>query len=78
MSYVHILGGGVETDKQRRADLAEIQKAAESAAALTRQLLAFGRREMVHPKNVSLEKVVAGVEKMLARLIGEHIHIHAD
>jgi two-component system cell cycle sensor histidine kinase/response regulator CckA len=33
---------------------------------------------VVQPKNVSLEKVVAGVEKMLARLIGEHIRIHTD
>ncbi len=78
MSYVDILGGGVESDEQRHADLAEIQKAAESAAALTRQLLAFGRREVVQPKNVSLEKVVAGVEKMLGRLIGEHIRIRTD
>jgi two-component system cell cycle sensor histidine kinase/response regulator CckA len=78
MSYVEILGGVVESDEQRRADLAEIQKAAESAAALTRQLLAFGRREVVQPKDVCLEQVVAGVEKMLARLIGEHIRIRTD
>ena len=75
MSYVDILGVGLAKEDARRADLAEIQKAADSAAALTRQLLAFGRREVVQPRNVSLEVVVAGVEKMLARLIGDHIHI---
>ncbi|MDB5217659.1 MAG: domain S-box protein [Myxococcaceae bacterium] len=78
MSYVDILGAGFEAGDPRCDDLAEIQKAADSAAALTRQLLAFGRREVAQPQNVRLEAVVAGVEKMLARLIGEHIHIRTD
>jgi two-component system cell cycle sensor histidine kinase/response regulator CckA len=68
MSYVEILGSGVESDEQRRADLGEIQKAAESAAALTRQLLAFGRREVVQPKNVSLEQVVGGGSRRCSRV----------
>ena len=78
MSYVDLIGGGLDAGDQRCADLAEIQKAADSAAALTRQLLAFGRREVAQPKDVSLEMVVAGVEKMLARLIGEHICIRTN
>ena len=77
MSYVDVLGSSLASDDSRRDDLREVQRAAESAAALTRQLLAFGRRDAVQPRIVSLESTVAGVEKLLARLIGEHVRIRA-
>jgi signal transduction histidine kinase len=57
----------------RRADAEEIRKAGERAASLTRQLLAFSRRQVLEPTNVDLNVVVHDLEKMLRRLIGEDI-----
>lgn len=53
----------------------EIREAGERAAALTRQLLAFSRRQVMNPKNMDLSAAVAPMEKMLRRLIGEHIQL---
>jgi two-component system, cell cycle sensor histidine kinase and response regulator CckA len=50
-----------------------IQKASESAAALTKQLLAFSRRQIIEPKVLNLNDLVGGLVKMLTRLIGEDI-----
>ena len=47
---------------------------AKRAASLTRQLLAFSRKQMLQPQVLDLNAVVAGIEPMLSRLIGEHIH----
>jgi two-component system, cell cycle sensor histidine kinase and response regulator CckA len=51
----------------------EIQKATERAAALTGQLLAFSRKQALQPKIIDLNAVVTNLDKMLRRLIGEHI-----
>ena len=51
----------------------QIRKAADSAAALTRQLLAFSRRQVFHPQVVDLNTIVTETERFLARLIDEHI-----
>jgi signal transduction histidine kinase/CheY-like chemotaxis protein len=56
-------------------DLEEIKKAGNSAAALTRQLLAFSRRQLLQPKVFHLNSVVSELEKMLKRLIGEDIKL---
>jgi PAS domain S-box-containing protein len=56
-----------------RADVDEVLTAADRAAGLTRQLLAFSRRQVVTPRSIALEEVVANTEKMLRRLIGEDI-----
>ncbi len=53
----------------------EIHKAAERAADLTRQLLAFSRRQVLKPKVLDLKTLVDNLEKMLQRLIGEDIHL---
>ncbi|MGI9189787.1 MAG: PAS domain S-box protein [Longimicrobiaceae bacterium] len=58
-----------------RDDLAQIDRAADGAAQLTRQLLAFSRMQVLEPRVVSLNELVQGVEKMLRRVIGEHIRI---
>ncbi|MET0423323.1 MAG: PAS domain S-box protein, partial [Actinoplanes sp.] len=55
------------------ADAAQITKAAQRGADLTHQLLAFARREVVRPRPLDLNEVVADVEQMLRRSIGEHI-----
>jgi two-component system cell cycle sensor histidine kinase/response regulator CckA len=60
-----------------RSDLGEIHQAAERAAGLTRQLLAFSRRQVLRPRTVDLTLVVSDLEKMLVRLIGENIEFAA-
>ncbi len=55
--------------------LKDIQKAAQRSVDLTRQLLAFARKQTVAPKVLDLNKIVAGMLKMLRRLIGEDIHL---
>ncbi|GAA3348979.1 hypothetical protein GCM10020358_69460 [Amorphoplanes nipponensis] len=63
-----------------RADLAQIGRATERATRLTKQLLAFGRREITQTQVLSLNHVVGDVEQMLRRTLGEHIHLitHLD
>ncbi len=59
----------------RLADVAEIEKAGQRATALTRQLLAFSRKQVLVPEILSVNRIVEGVEKMLRRLIGEDIEL---
>jgi PAS domain S-box-containing protein len=63
-----------------RADLAQISRAAERATQLTKQLLAFGRRDITQAEVLSLNKVIGDVEQMLRRALGEHISLitHLD
>jgi PAS domain S-box-containing protein len=58
-----------------RSDVTQIELAAERAAELTRQLLAFARREVVRPKVLNLNEAVGEVEQLLRRTIGEHIEL---
>jgi PAS domain S-box-containing protein len=75
ISYAGLLVDSLEDADPRRADVEEIRKAADSAAALTRQLLAFGRRDVAQPRPVRLETIVGAVEQRLARVIGENIRL---
>jgi signal transduction histidine kinase len=59
-------------------DLGRVTLAAERAAILTRQLLAFARQEVVRPKVLDLNRVVSGVEEMLRRTIGEQVELVAS
>jgi signal transduction histidine kinase/CheY-like chemotaxis protein len=56
-------------------DIEGIQKTVQRAANLTRQLLAFARRQVTEPRVLNLNDLVFNVEKMLSRLIGEHIKL---
>jgi two-component system cell cycle sensor histidine kinase/response regulator CckA len=56
-----------------RSDIEEIKRAGERARDLTRQLLAFGRRQMLEPRVIDLNTTVHGMEKMLRRLLGEGV-----
>jgi len=58
-----------------RRNIEEIKKAGDRAAGLTRQLLAFSRKQVLQPKVFDLNTVVAELEKMLHRLIGEDIQL---
>jgi PAS domain S-box-containing protein len=75
MTYTEMLTDEFPANDPRRDDLSEIEKASKAAAALTRQLLAFSRQQVVEPKLVHLEDVVTGANKMLCRLIGEDIEL---
>jgi nitrogen-specific signal transduction histidine kinase len=58
-------------------DLMEIKKASEQAARLTRQLLAFSRKQVLQPRVINLNEVIVKMQEMLQRLIGEHIELVA-
>ena len=74
-SYGELQLDDLPPDDARRADLGEIVHAAHEAAKLTRQLLAFSRRQVLELKVLSLNDVVGGVQKMLIRVIGEDIDL---
>ena len=57
------------------ADLSEVERAAERARTLVRQLLAFSRKQVLQPALLDLREVVAGAEKLLRRVIGEEIDL---
>ena len=59
-------------------DLRQVAGAADRASHLTRQLLAFGRKQVLQPRVLDLADVVAGIEPMLRRLIGEHIELRSQ
>lgn len=63
----------IEEDNPLRRNIEEIKKASSRAASLTRQLLAFSRRQMLQEKVLDLNSVVGDLDKMLRRLIGEDI-----
>ena len=75
-SYSEMLLDDLDADAPGRGDLEEIKHAAARAAALTRQLLAFSRKQVLQPRVLDLNtEVLAGLEKMLRRLIGEDIEL---
>ncbi|MEI7636219.1 MAG: PAS domain S-box protein [Syntrophus sp. (in: bacteria)] len=65
----------VDPAQPLRADLEEIIKAAKRSADLTHQLLAFARKQTVSPRVLDLNETMAGMLKILQRLIGEDIHL---
>jgi signal transduction histidine kinase len=73
--YARMVLDRVQTDPDLRADVEQIDEAGARAAALTSQLLTFSRRQMLQPKVINLNFVVNDLEKMLRRLIGEHIEL---
>jgi CheY-like chemotaxis protein len=75
LGYCELLLSDLEPGDHRRADIVEIQKAGTSAAGLTRQLLAFSRKQIIEPTEFDVNEVVAGMRPMLGRLIGEDVKI---
>ena len=59
----------------RRADMEEVVKAGHRATVLTKQLLAFSRKQILQPTALDLSALVAGMRQMLGRLIGEHVNL---
>ncbi len=73
--YAEMVAGEVDASSAARADIAEVLRAAEQAAGLTRQLLAFSRRQVLAPEVVDPSTIVDRVAPMLRRLVGSHIAI---
>ncbi|MCX5869954.1 MAG: GAF domain-containing protein [Deltaproteobacteria bacterium] len=73
IGHAEIAMNQVDPDQPLHASLAEIHMAAQRSADLTRQLLAFARKQTVAPKVLDLNETVAGMLNMLRRLIGENI-----
>jgi PAS domain S-box-containing protein len=73
--YSQLLLSRLRQDDPLRKDLEEIKKAGERAATLTQQLLAFSRRQVLLPKIFDLNAVLASMDGMLQRLIGEDIDL---
>jgi PAS domain S-box-containing protein len=73
--YTELVLGSLEPASPQRTRILEVFKATDRAAGLTRQLLAFSRRQILQPKVFDLNGVVADVESMLGRLIGEDIQL---
>ncbi|MEO7455656.1 MAG: PAS domain S-box protein [Gemmatimonadaceae bacterium] len=72
-SYTSMILEDMMRDDPRRDDLKAVLHAADGAASLTRQLLAFSRQQRIEPRLVTLDSVVENAERMLQRVIGEDI-----
>jgi len=78
IGYVDMILGQIGDDKPISKDLREVQRAAERSAGLVRRLLAFGRRQIVQPRDLNLNDVIEGLKPMLERLIGESIRVEIE
>jgi PAS domain S-box-containing protein len=74
--YADLLAEELAPDHPGRADLNEIRTATTRAAALTRQLLAFSRQQVLQPVVLNLNDMVENIEKMLRRILGEDVELH--
>jgi nitrogen-specific signal transduction histidine kinase/FixJ family two-component response regulator len=75
LGYCELLLADRDADAQRHADITEIHRAGTSAVGLTRQLLAFSRKQIIEPAVLDLNVVVAEMQPMLGRLIREDVRI---
>ena len=75
LGFCELLLADRDPDGRRQGDIAEIQKAGARAAGLTRQLLAFSRKQIIEPTALDLNAVVADLRGMLGRLIGEDVKV---
>ena len=78
LGYVGLAIDSEDTTDTTREDLVEVKKAGERSAELTRQLLAFGRKQVMQRVPVDLNHIAVGVERMLRRIIGEDIALTFD
>ncbi|MFW6079806.1 MAG: PAS domain S-box protein [Gemmatimonadota bacterium] len=76
--YTRFLIEDTPEDSPAREDLAEIERAAERATELTRQLLAFGRKQVLNPTVIDVNAVVRELESMIRRVIGADIEVRAE
>ena len=73
--YASLLLERTNGDRELRRDLGEIKRAADRAAELTKQLLAFGRRQVLKPRPLDLNAAVTDAGALLQRLLGDHVEL---
>jgi PAS domain S-box-containing protein len=73
--YCELLLDGLDERNDLRRDIEQIKGTASRAAALTRQLLAFGRRQVVQPKVVDLNKLLYNSQELMERLVGSAVNL---
>jgi PAS domain S-box-containing protein len=78
IGYSDVLATHPGLDEQAQKEVEEIRKAANRAANLTRQLLAFSRQQVLEPKILNLNSVVAETEELIRRLIREDVEVHTE
>ena len=76
LGYAEMIAEALGPGHPQRREAEQIARAGRTAASLTRQLLAFSRRQVLQPAVLDLNGVVSNVDKMLRRLIGEHIDLN--
>jgi len=77
IGYTDMIAERSDLDPATAREVREIRLAADRGAALTRQLLAFSRKQLLNPTVLNVNESVAGLLHMLPRLIGDHIHTDA-
>ena len=75
LGFSDFLAQSLPTDDDRRADVEQIAQAANRSAALTRQLLAFARRELIQPRRLDVNAIVRRAEGMLRPVLGPNIDL---
>jgi PAS domain S-box-containing protein len=78
IGHVGLLQGNLDVTPEIRESLDEIDKAANRAVGLTKQLLTFSRRGVFTNRALDINEIVKHLSKMLRRLLGEHVNVHLD
>ena len=73
--YAELALGEVPSDHAARGDVEEIRRAAERAGSVTRQLLAFSRKQLLEPRVFDLNETVAAISRLLSRLLGADVEV---
>jgi two-component system cell cycle sensor histidine kinase/response regulator CckA len=78
LGYADLLLDGFAPEDPRSADIQEIKRAANRAAGLTHQLLAFSRKQVMQPRRLNLNEVIGNIQKLLAKLLGDDIELRIE
>jgi len=76
--YVDLLLDAMDPADERRADAEEIKRAASRAAGLTRQLLAFSRKQILQPRRVNLNEVIDSIHGLISKLVGHDVELRVE
>jgi two-component system cell cycle sensor histidine kinase/response regulator CckA len=76
--YADLLLDSFDLGDPRRQDIDEIKRASQRAAGLTRQLLAFSRKQVMQPQRINLNEIILNLETLLLKLIGQDIVLHIN
>jgi two-component system cell cycle sensor histidine kinase/response regulator CckA len=77
VGYTYVLQSSLPDDETLRTSAEQVMNAADKASSLTRQLLAFSRRQVLQAEVIDLNDILTGMEKMLPRVIGEDVEVRA-